>query len=247
MLRRSQALKPGHTPVNTGSSVRVVLKVTGKVFKEGGEPLIKEISSIIKERVAAGDEVAVVTGGGPLARTYVRIGSSLGLSDAWLDLLGIEASRLNAFLLAAALEGLAYLPIPRSVDDILKAWAAGKVVVCGGLQPGQSTNAVAAAIAELIKADLLINATNVDGVYERDPRKYPGQRPLKELSVGRLKEILERQAYLPGHYELLDLVALKIVERAGITLVFVNAFKPDTIRRAWSLDRDVGTWVRPGE
>ncbi len=244
-ILKASVLKPARNPVNTGSLVRVVLKVTGKVFKEGCEELISNVASLVKERVSKGDRVAIVTGGGSLARAYVRMGSKLELSDAWLDLLGIEASRLNAFLLASALGDLAYLPIPRSVDEILKAWAAGKVVICGGLQPGQSTNAVAAAIAELTKADLLINATNVDGVYEKDPRKYPGQKPLKELSISELKKILESQSYLPGHYELLDLVALRIVERAGVTLVFVNVFKPETIRRAWSLDRSVGTWVTP--
>ncbi len=223
--------------------MRVVLKLTGKVFELGNERVLLEISKILKEK-ALTDRVAVITGGGKTARKYVELGKELGVSNAWLDLLGMEASRLNALLLAALLGELAYTPIPRSVDEVLQGLSTGKVVILGGLQPGQSTNAVSAMIAELVRADLLINATNVDGVYDKDPNKYPNAKPLKEISIQQLTEMLRSQDFRPGHYELLDAVALKVVARSRIKLVFVNAFKPETIKSAWELRREAGTWVK---
>ncbi len=223
--------------------MHVVLKLTGKVFEPGNERVLLEITEILKEK-ASTDRLVVITGGGKTARKYVELGKELGVSNAWLDLLGMEASRLNALLLAALLGELAYTPIPRSVDEVLQGLSTGKVVILGGLQPGQSTNAVSAMIAELVRADLLINATNVDGVYDKDPSKYPDAKPLKEVSIQQLAEMLRSQDFRPGHYELLDAVALRMVARSKIRLVFVNAFKPETIRLAWELRQEAGTWVR---
>ncbi len=223
--------------------MHVVLKLTGKVFEPGNERVLLEITEILKEK-ASTDRLVVITGGGKTARKYVELGKELGVSNAWLDLLGMEASRLNALLLAASLSELAYTPIPRSVDEVLQGLSTGKVVVLGGLQPGQSTNAVSAMIAELVKADLLINATNVDGVYDKDPSKYPDAKPLKEVSIQQLAEMLRSQDFRPGHYELLDAVALRVIARSKIRLVFVNAFKPETIRLAWELRQEAGTWVK---
>ncbi len=223
--------------------MHVVLKLTGKVFEPGNERVLLEITGILREK-ASTDRLVVITGGGKTARKYVELGKELGVSNAWLDLLGMEASRLNALLLAALLGELAYTPIPRSVDEVLQGLSTGKVVILGGLQPGQSTNAVSAMIAELVRADLLINATNVDGVYDRDPSKYPDAKPLKEVSIQQLAEMLRSQDFRPGHYELLDTVALKVVARSKIRLVFVNAFKPETIRLAWELRQEAGTWVK---
>ncbi len=223
--------------------MHVVLKLTGKVFEPGNERVLLEITEVLKEK-ASTDRVVVITGGGRTARKYVELGKELGVSNAWLDLLGIEASRLNALLLASLLGELAYTPIPRSVDEVLQGLSTGKVVILGGLQPGQSTNAVSAMIAELVRADLLINATNVDGVYDKDPSKYPDAKPLKEVSIQQLAEMLRSQDFRPGHYELLDAVALRVIARSKIRLVFVNAFKPETIRLAWELRQEAGTWVR---
>ena len=223
--------------------MHVVLKLTGKVFEPGNERVLLEITEVLKEK-ASTDRVVVITGGGRTARKYVELGKELGVSNAWLDLLGIEASRLNALLLASLLGELAYTPIPRSVDEVLQGLSTGKVVILGGLQPGQSTNAVSAMIAELVRADLLINATNVDGVYDKDPSKYPDAKPLKEVSIQQLAEMLRSQDFRPGHYELLDAVALRVIARSKIRLVFVNAFKPETIRLAWELRQEAGTWLK---
>jgi len=223
--------------------MRVVLKLTGKVFEPNNEQVLLEVIEILREK-ALTDRIVVITGGGKTARKYVELGRKIGVSNAWLDLLGMEGSRINALLLAASLGELAYTPIPRSVDEVLQGLSTGKVVVLGGLQPGQSTNAVSAMIAELVRADLLINATNVDGVYDRDPSKYPDAKPLKEVSIQQLAEMLRSQDFRPGHYELLDAVALRIIARSRIKVVFVNAFKPETIRTAWQLRQEAGTWVK---
>ncbi len=223
--------------------MKIVLKLTGKLFDEQYVGVIKEIIAVIKHRYSKGDRLAVVVGGGKTARKYISMGESLGLSNSLLDVLGIESSRINAMFLASALGDAGYLPIPRNIEEFLNAWSSGKVVVLGGIQPGQSTNAVAAVVAELVGADMLVNATVVDGVYDKDPSRYSNAKLLKEISIEDLEKFV-RQEYLPGHYELLDPIALNVIKRSRINLVFTNAFKPTNILRVIEGDRNIGTWIK---
>lgn len=210
----------------------VVVKVTGKVFdSDEGVRVLASISKLILELADSGRRFVLVTGGGRRAREYIELGRKLGLSEGILDLVGIEASRINALLLASLLGSKAYLPIPRSIDEFMVAWNSGRVVVVGGLQPGQSTNAVAAVVAELISASLLVNATDVDGVYDSDPKLNPQAKLLREVGVGTLKKILSSRG-LAGQYELFDKIALNVVARSRIPLVFLCVHDVENLRRA---------------
>ena len=210
------------------------------MFTEDKVEVLSEVAQYVAEFRGSRGRIAVVTGGGETARRYIRMGSFIGLSKSWQDVLGINSARLNALLMAALLDDSSYLPIPRSIDDFLQGWATGKVVVMGGLQPGQSTNAVAAAIAELVNADILINATVVDGVYDKDPEKYSDAKLMKKVTISQLKKYL-KQSYLPGKYELLDPIALNIVERSRLKVIFLNALKPHLIQEALKGNYEVGT------
>lgn len=95
--------------------------------------------------------------------------------------MGIEISRLNAMLLSAAIGDSVYPVIPSNLEEISIACQSGKIVVSGGLHPGQSTNATAALICEKIKADRFLNATDVDGIYDSDPKRVQKQNCLKKF------------------------------------------------------------------
>lgn len=222
--------------------MKVVLKLTGKVFSEEYITTLKTIANTIKFMHEKGYRVVVVTGGGKLAREYISLGRKLGLNNSRLDVIGIETSRINALILASLLGDSCYAPIPRNIDEFMRAWSSNRIVVLGGLQPAQSTNAVAAIIAELISADLLINATVVDGVYDKDPSKYADAKLLSEVSIEELEKMLS-QEFLPGHYELIDPLALNIIRRSRINIVFTNAFKPENIAKILKGER-VGTWIK---
>ncbi|MEO3993169.1 MAG: UMP kinase [Desulfurococcaceae archaeon TW002] len=223
---------------------RVVIKLTGKLFSQENIKILTEIAEIIIEYKRRGLKLAVVVGGGETARKYINMASEAGASLGWQDILGIGASRLNAMLFSALLGDYAYYPIPTRIEEFIHAWNLDKIAVGGGLQPGQSNNAVAASLAELLNAELLINATTVDGVYERDPRTDPHARILKELTIEGLKNVLT-QSYTPGKYELLDPIAISIIERAKLNVVFINAFKPYMLRSVLSGEKIYGSWVIP--
>jgi len=218
----------------------VLLKVSGKIINPDNPELVKRYADVVRKLVDEGMRIAIVVGGGPYARRYIECVRSLGVSESMADVVGIEVSRLNALLFACALGDVAYRPIPRSLDDVERAWSSGRVVVMGGLQPGQSTAGTAAVVAELLGIKLILYASDVDGVYDRDPRIHRDARKLDIVTVDELRSVL-RQRYEAGGYELLDPVALGIVKRAGIEVIVFNGMDPDNVFRA--LRREIGTRI----
>ena len=158
----------------------------------------------------------IVAGGGKIARHYISHARSSGADESTLDELGIEISRLNAKLLIYALKGKAYSHPPITLKEAQHAVDSGLIVVAGGLHPGQSTNGTAALIAEKTKAVQFINATDVDGIYDSDPNNNKKAKMFKKIEIKKLKKILIHEDSIAGGYDLMDIVALKIIERSKI-------------------------------
>ena len=175
----------------------------------------------------------VVAGGGKLARHYISTARSLGSDEASLDILGIEVSRLNARLMIIALGDQAYPVVPEDLEQVSKAVTASRIVVTGGLHPGQSTNATAALIAEKVKASKFLNATDVNGIYDSDPNKNEDARLFNEITVKRCIDLLASEDSAAGGYDLLDIVALKVIERSKIPTVVLKS-DPAVIKKAIS-------------
>lgn len=193
---------------------------------------IISLAEELKTLRSEGHRIIAVAGGGEEARRYIKAGRLLGASEYACDILGIEASRLNARLLIAAMDGLAYPVPPKDIEELLVSFENEKMIIAGGMQPGQSTNAVAAMIAESIGADILINATNVEGVYTADPDKDPSAKKLNEISTGELLTLLGGGKMVAGSYELFDLTAIKIVERSRIMTRIINGKVAGNIEKA---------------
>jgi len=203
--------------------LRIVLKVGGFAFstEEGSEPLISEYVKLLQQLVKE-HQFVVVTGGGSIARIYIRLARSMRVPESLCDQLGILVSRVNARLVVDGLSDCAYPEIPTTVTDLGRFFASGKLVAMGGLQPGHSTNAVAAIAAETIKADLFVNATDVNGVYTSDPSKDTHATHLDEVHVNKLKEILAHSEMNAGGYDLMDLIALRIIQRSHIPTIIID-------------------------
>ena len=225
--------------------MRAVLKIGGSLlYDDNGQVHIdrlKEYANSIKDLIKDGHSLVVVVGGGKPARIYISAARVLGANEAQCDWLGIKAARNNAELLCAALGDLAYPKIIDDYDELEVAVNLGKVVLLGGMVPGQSTNAVAAASAELVHADMLFNATNVDGVYDRNPEEK-GAKKLDSVDIAQLREILSTEGTKAGQYNLFDPVAIGIVERSQIPTVIFNGNNPENLKKAFNKEK-IGTRI----
>ena len=194
---------------------RIVIKFSGKVFAMENIKLLKDYARFLA-KVSKTYQPIVIAGGGKIARHYISHARSSGVDESTLDELGIEISRLNAKLLIYALKGKAYSHPPTSLKEAQQAVESGLIVVAGGLHTGQSTNGTADLIAEKPNAEQFINATDVDGIYDSDPNKNKKAKLFKQIEIKNLKKMLIHEDSVAGGYDLMDIVALKIIERSKI-------------------------------
>lgn len=225
--------------------MNIVVKIGGHlIFNEDlNVGLLKEYSNIFREMYDGGRWVIVV-GGGKYARKYVEAARLLGLSESVCDEIGIKITRINAAILSSLIGDKAYPLVPENLEQLIAYSTQGKIVVMGGLQPGQSTIAVSALAAEAVRAEKLIVATDVDGIYTADPKKEPDAKLLKEVSVRTLMEKLLEYSHEAGEYRLADFTGLKIIARSRIPTIYLNGRDPENIRRALRGEQ-VGTLLKP--
>jgi len=187
-------------------------------------------------------QLVVISGGGKIARHYIDLARALGSDEANLDIMGIDISRLNARLLLTALREKAYPKIPKDLGEVVLAAESGKIVITGGLHPGQSTNATSALIAEIVRASKFLNATDVDGIYDSDPNITSNAKLLKKITVQQCMRLLENESSMAGTYDLMDIVALKVIERSKIPTRILKADVAN-IRHAIEPENEVGTEI----
>lgn len=228
--------------------MRVVLKIGGSLLYGDDGRLktntIREYASVVRDFFLKGNRIALVVGGGKAAREFVTAARELGANESQCDWLGIKMARHNAELMIVALGESAYPSVPETLEEFERALCSDRIVVMGGLTPGQSTNAVAALTAEVMGAEKLLNATNVDGVFDRNPRE-PGAKILHTLSVEELNSILTHTGVRAGEYELFDPVAIRIIARSRIRTVIFNGTVIENLRRALA-GESVGSVVTGG-
>jgi uridylate kinase len=205
---------------------RIVIKLSGSIFNfETNFKILNDYVNLIK-KINELYQPIIITGGGKIARFYINLARSLGFDESGLDLIGIQVSHLNAKLLISGLGDLCFPLTPQNLDEISTAVLTNKIVITGGLYPGQSTNATSALIAEKIKALKFYNATDVDGIFNNDPRIDPDAKMYESIDVKECISILKLENSMAGTYDLMDLISLKVIERSSLpTVVFKSSIE----------------------
>ncbi|MER5176340.1 MAG: UMP kinase [Candidatus Nitrosocosmicus sp.] len=200
---------------------RIVIKLSGSIFNfETDFKILNDYVTIIK-KINEVYQPVIITGGGKIARFYINLSRSLGFDESGLDLIGIQVSHLNAKLLISGLGDLCFPITPQNLDEISTAVISNKIIITGGLYPGQSTNATSALIAEKIKAIKFFNATDVQGIFNSDPRTNPDAKMFESIGVKECISVLKVENSMAGTYDLMDLISLKVIERSRLpTVVF---------------------------
>jgi len=223
--------------------MRIVFRIGGSVVASPvNTDLMKKYVELLKTLKMLGHEVAVVVGGGALAREFIGIARNLGLEMQAQDEIAISVSRLFAQLFLKKFGDAAWSKVALTLDDAAEGLAEGKIVVMGGLKPGITTDAVAALVAERVNADLLVKGTDQDGVYDKDPRKHADAVKLDHLSLEDLAGVFSESQHQAGMHQIIDPEAVKVLKRKHVKLIVVNGFKPENILAAVKGER-VGTVV----
>jgi len=227
-------------------AMKVILSLGGSVLAPDLDAeQVAAHAAAIESLVDAGFEVGIVVGGGEVARDYIAAGRELGGNEVELDELGIAATRLNARLLIAALDTCTNPTPAEDYADAGEALNRGDVAIMGGVMAGQTTDAVAAALAEYVDADLLAYATSTDGVYDADPNEDPEAIRYTTMSPAELVELVVPMSRDAGSSAPVDLLAAKLIERAGMRAIVFDGTDPSNITDAVLNGSHTGTDVIP--
>ena len=142
----------------------------------------------------------------------------------------------------------AYPQVPESFKELSTAIITSKIVVMGGLQPGQSTTSVAIQVAEFLKTARLVILTDVDGIYDKDPKVFDDAKLLRELNYDSLQKIIleisgDKQA-AAGEYRIFDAVSLQILKRSNVVVSVISGSNLDQFKKLWNNEKaNVGTTI----
>src|SRR3989338_3318044 len=156
---------------------------------------IKNFRDLIVGRAKKGFKFIIVCGGGKMARKYQNAAKSIAkISNEDADWLAILATRINAALLKSTLGELAH---PDVIENPFGKIDFGKKVILfsGGWKPGFSTDYLSVLLAKRFRAEKVLNLTNIDYVYDKDPKKFKDAKQIKNIYWKKLKNI---EDYLNG-------------------------------------------------
>ncbi|HYD34483.1 MAG TPA: UMP kinase [Vitreimonas sp.] len=230
---------------------RIMLKVGGESLigkrEYGIDPQAAlDVAEQIKSIHDRGVEVAVVIGGGNIFRGIA--GSKNGIERATADYMGMLATVMNALALQDALEkvGVASrvqsaLQMPAVAESFIRRRAIrhmekGRVVIlaAGTGVPYVTTDTGASLHALELHCEVLMKATKVNGIYDKDPNKYDDAKRFKTLSF---KDAIE----MPG-VEVMDTAALAMSSENSMAVMVFELFEKDNLEKA-VMGEDIGTFV----
>lgn len=218
----------------------VVVSIGGSILvpDDNDSEYIKRLAAMLKE--LSGDaRIAVICGGGKTARYYAGMAQSLGGGDYEQDILGIEATRMNAQLLALALGDMPD-EVHRTPEEL--ASDGKRISIMGGTEPGHTTDAVTAMVAKALGATRMINATSVDGVYTSDPRKNPDAKKISKMTIDELGEIVYKK-HSASKSSVFDPLGVQIAKENKIDILIVDGRDLNEVRNA-ILGKEInGTFV----
>ncbi len=230
---------------------RVLLKLSGEVLMGKGSygidfDAVSGIAGEIRDVARLGVEIGVVVGGGNILRGFEA--NEMGMDRTSADYMGMLATVINSLALQSALERLdvvtrvqTAIEMKQVAEPFIQRRAVrhlekGRVVIfAGGTgNPYFTTDTAASLRAVEIKADVILKATKVDGVYDKDPVKCSDARMFTEISYN---DILTR------HLRVMDATAISLCRENNLPIIVFNLQKKGNIRRV-ICGRDMGTRVR---
>ena len=208
----------------------VVVSIGGSVIlsDEADAFFLKKLTTLFK-KISNEYKLYIIVGGGNIARQYIQLGRKLGFDEDILDLIGIDVTRVNARIITNLL-GISNKEIPHMTNEAMKLNF--PIIVMGGTDPKHSTDLVGAELAEKTHAVRFVNATNVDGIYDKDPNKYKNAKQLKEVTIDSLIIKYGINWRAAGKNIFMDEPALEIIKRAKITTYIVNGKRLDQFEKA---------------
>lgn len=202
------------------------------IFSVGGSLIVpdninvkflKNFRELILKQIKKNKRFVIITGGGLTARNYMNAANKISnTNNEDMDWLGIHSTRLNAQLIKTIFKKEAnkfVIKNPTNKIDFKE-----NILIAAGYKPGCSTDYDAVLIAKNIGAKKLINLSNIDFVYSKDPKKYSDAKKIKNTTWKDFRKILPKK-WSPGLSSPFDPIAAKAAEELKLEVVIMNGSK----------------------
>lgn len=227
-----------HTPHE-----RIVVSLGGSLLipDQVDTQFLKDFCTLIREKVADGFSFAIITGGGKTARSYqaaARAVTDPSRND--LDWLGIHATRINAHLLRTALADIAHAHVIKNPNGDIETDKS--VIVAAGWHTGASTDHGAVLVAKNLGSHTVVNLTDTDHVYDKDPKKHKDAKKFEKMSWSEFRQAMP-DYWDPGLSAPFDPVAAKEAEMLGLEVAIINGHNLDRFEQYLENKPFVGTII----
>ncbi len=202
----------------------LIISVGGSlVVPNGGidTAFLKDFKKLVSQQVKQGWRFVIVVGGGGTARHYQQAARSIGkLQRDDIDWLGIHSTRLNGHLMRTVLRDIAHPIMMKDPTAPLSKWKQ-PVLIAAGWKPGWSTDYVATRFAKRLGAKLVVNLSNIDYVYDKDPNKYADAKAICDIGWKDFRAMVGNE-WDPGMNVPFDPVASRLAHQHGISVALLN-------------------------
>lgn len=222
----------------------IVISLGGSLIvpDEVDTDFLKSFTVTIKDYVSKGFNFWIITGGGKICRRYNDFLKEVtNPSNEDLDWLGIGATRLNAELVRLCFGDLAYDKVVLDPDIIPKTNSS--IIIGGGWKPGNSSDLAAIHSAKSLGAKKIMNLSNVDYVYDSDPKKNKDAKAIKNISWEDFRKIIPKE-WGPGINSPFDPIAAMESERLGFEVVILNGKNIENLKNYLDGKEFIGTTIK---
>lgn len=225
-----------------------ILSLGGSLIVPNGGVDIKflqKFNQFIRKKVAQGCRFFIVCGGGKITRSYQAaaqavVGSKISHND--MDWIGIHSTRLNAHLVRTIFKDIAYERIIKHYDMVDKK-AIQPVVICSGWRPGWSTDYDAVLLAQDYNIKTVINMSNIDMVYDKDPSRFKNAKPVKKINWDNLIKLVGKK-WVPGLNRPFDPIASQLAKSIDLKVIICNGRNLKNLDNILEEKEFVGTIIR---
>ncbi len=203
---------------------------------------LKKLKKFILEEIKNERKFVIITGGGKTARNYQEAANKIcHLQSEDVDWLGIHATRLNGHLLRTIFHEIAHKTVIKNPNKKIKMDS--PVLIAAGWKPGWSTDYVAVKIARNIGATKLVNLSNIDYVYDKDPNKYKNAEKIKNIEWKSFRKLLPKN-WDPGLSSPFDPVAARDAEKSKMEIAIINGSRLNQIKKYLNKEKFIGTLIK---
>lgn len=184
---------------------------------------VKNFKKLIDKYIKKGFRFVIITGGGKTARKYIEAAAKVeSINNEDKDWIGIHATRMNAHFMRTIFRKNAHPRINKDPHNLENFHGFKEnILVAAGWRPGFSTDYDAVVLAQHLRIRNIINLSNIDYVYEKDPRKFPGAKKIKDISWKEFRKIVGNK-WDPGMSAPFDPVASKLAQKENIRVAIIN-------------------------